>query len=83
MSGEPLDAYVARHVFEPLGMDETFYRPPPSLLPRIAPTETEPCRGGLVRGIVHDERAWRLGGVAGHAGLFSTGADLRASRAPT
>ena len=76
VTGEPLDRYVVRHVYEPLGMRETFYRPDPSLLDRVAPTEHQPFRGGLVRGTVHDERAWRLGGVAGHAGLFSTGADL-------
>jgi len=76
VSGEPLNEYVVRHVYEPLGMRETFYRPDPSLRARIAPTEFQPFRGGLVRGTVHDERAWRLDGVAGHAGLFSTGADL-------
>jgi CubicO group peptidase (beta-lactamase class C family) len=76
VSGEPLDQYVVRHVYQPIGMMETFYRPSPSLMARIAPTETEAFRGGEVRGVVHDERAWRLDGVAGHAGLFSTGADL-------
>jgi CubicO group peptidase (beta-lactamase class C family) len=76
VSGERLDQYVVRHVYQPIGMRETFYNPPASEMTRIAPTETEAFRGGQVRGVVHDERAWRLDGVAGHAGLFSTGADL-------
>jgi CubicO group peptidase (beta-lactamase class C family) len=76
VSGERLDQYVVNHVYRPLGMNETFFRPDPSLMPRIAPTETQAFRGGQVRGVVHDERAWRMDGVAGHAGLFSTGHDL-------
>ena len=76
VSGETLDQYVVNHVYRPLGMNETFFRPDPSLMARIAPTETEAFRGGQVRGVVHDERAWRMNGVAGHAGLFSTGHDL-------
>jgi CubicO group peptidase (beta-lactamase class C family) len=76
VSGETLDRYVARHLYEPLGMRDTYYRPPASELARVAPTETQAFRGGQVRGIVHDERAWRMDGVAGHAGLFSTAADL-------
>ena len=76
VTGEPLDQYVVRHVYRPLGMNDTFFNPPASLMARIAPTETEAFRGGQVRGVVHDERAWRLNGVAGHAGLFSTGHDL-------
>src|ERR1043166_7106265 len=50
--------------------------PPASLLPRIAPTEIDTLRGGLVRGKVHDERAYYLGGVSAHAGLFSTAHDM-------
>jgi CubicO group peptidase (beta-lactamase class C family) len=76
VTGQPLDGYLHEHVFAPLRMDETMYRPPASLLPRIAPTEFDPKRGGLVRGKVHDERAYYLGGVSAHAGLFSTGHDL-------
>jgi CubicO group peptidase (beta-lactamase class C family) len=76
VSGEPLDQYVVRHVFRPLGMNETYFNPPASEMARIAPTETEDFRGGQVRGVVHDERAWRMNGVAGHAGLFSSGHDL-------
>jgi len=76
ITGQTLDAYVHDHVFAPLKMDETMYRPPASLLPRIAPTEFDPKRGGLVRGKVHDERAYYLGGVSAHAGIFSSGHDL-------
>jgi serine-type D-Ala-D-Ala carboxypeptidase len=76
VSGEPLDVYLARHVFAPLGMRDTRYRPPASELPRIAPTEQDPWRGRHLRGEVHDENAAALGGVSGHAGLFSTAHDL-------
>ncbi|MFL5528692.1 MAG: serine hydrolase domain-containing protein [Gemmatimonadaceae bacterium] len=76
VSGEPLDKFLTRRVFEPLGMNETMYRPADSLFPRVAPTEVTPPRGYPLRGEVHDENAYALGGVAGHAGLFSTAADL-------
>lgn len=76
VSGEPLDQYLARHVFEPLGMHDTQYRPSAAVLPRIAPTENDPWRGRHLRGEVHDENAFALGGVSGHAGLFSTAHDL-------
>lgn len=76
VSGERLDRYLQRHVFEPLGMRETMFNPPASAYRRVAPTEIDTLRGGLVRGKVHDERAYYLGGVAAHAGLFSTAADL-------
>ena len=77
VGGRPLDRLVAGGITEPLGMADTGYRPAPALRPRIAATEfqTEPARG-LVWGEVHDENAWALGGVAGHAGLFSTAGDL-------
>jgi CubicO group peptidase (beta-lactamase class C family) len=75
-AGERLDALLARTVFEPLGMTNTFFRPADSLRARIAPTEIAPPRGYPLRGEVHDENAYALGGVAGHAGLFSTAADL-------
>ncbi len=76
VTGEPLDAYLARHVFGPLGMRDTRYRPPASDSLRAAPTEYDPWRQRRIRGEVHDENAAALGGVSGHAGLFSTGADL-------
>ena len=76
VSGEPLDRFLDRRVFGPLGMNDTFYRPADSLRYRIAPTEVTPPRGYPLRGEVHDENAYALGGVAGHAGLFSTAADL-------
>ncbi|MDB4908259.1 MAG: beta-lactamase [Gemmatimonadetes bacterium] len=76
VSGERIDAYARRHVFRPLGMTDTRYNPPRAWMARIAPTETDTLRGGQVRGVVHDERAWRMDGVAGHAGVFSSGRDL-------
>lgn len=76
VSGERLAPYDSAHVFSPLGMPDTRYLPPVALLPRIAPTEQDPWRQKKVRGEVHDENAVRLGGVSGHAGLFSTGHDL-------
>src|SRR2546423_10165357 len=76
VAGEPLDKFLTRRVFEPLGMNETMYRPSDSLRSRIAPTEVTPPRGYPLQGEVHDENAYALGGVAGHAGLFSTAADL-------
>ena len=76
VSGEPLDAYLSRHLFGPLGMTSTMYRPDASLRERSAPTEFDPWRQRHIRGEVHDENAFMLGGVSGHAGLFSTAADL-------
>src|SRR5262245_9178939 len=67
----PLDQFVRRAVYTPLGMRSTMFRPPPSLRGRIAPTET-----AVARGEVHDPTARALGGVAGNAGLFSTASDL-------
>ena len=76
VAGEPLDTFLDKNVFKPLGMLDTEYRPSDSLRVRIAPTEVAPPRGYPLRGEVHDENAYALGGVAGHAGLFSTAADL-------
>lgn len=76
VSGKPLDQYLAANVFKPLGMSSTGYRPAPSLRARIAPTEVDPWRQRHLRGEVHDENAFALGGVSGHAGLFSTAHDL-------
>jgi CubicO group peptidase (beta-lactamase class C family) len=75
-SGERLDRFLHDRVFSPLGMHNTMFRPADSLKYRIAPTEMRPPRGHPIRGEVHDENAYVLGGVAGHAGLFSTAADL-------
>jgi uncharacterized protein YbbC (DUF1343 family)/CubicO group peptidase (beta-lactamase class C family) len=80
LSGESLDEYAARHIFGPLGMKETRFVPLPSREPRIAlariaPTE-EDENHHLLRGVVHDPTARRMGGVAGHAGLFSTAGDM-------
>ena len=63
-------------VFAPLGMHDTMFRPPAELRPQIAPTENDPWRGRVVQGEVHDENAFAMGGVAPHAGLFSTAGDL-------
>ncbi len=76
VSGEGLDQFLAERVFGPLGMTNTFFRPADSLKVRIAPTELTPPRGYPLRGEVHDENAYALGGVSGHAGLFSTVSDL-------
>ncbi|HET7038992.1 MAG TPA: serine hydrolase domain-containing protein [Gemmatimonadales bacterium] len=76
VAGERLDALLERLLFVPLGMRDTRFLPPESWRPRIAPTERDPWRGRVLRGEVHDENAARLGGVSGHAGLFSTGPDL-------
>lgn len=76
VSGERLDVFLQRRVFGPLGMRDTFYRPADSLRYRVAPTEVHPPRGYPLQGEVHDENAYALGGIAGHAGLFSTAADL-------
>ena len=85
VTGESLDAYTKRVIFAPLGMTDTGFLPAKSLLPRIAPTErcgdldAFPCITATappLRGVVHDPTARRMGGVAGHAGLFSTAHDL-------
>lgn len=74
---EPLDRFLDRRVFGPLGMTATRYRPPAQWHHRIAPTEVDTAwRGRLLKGEVHDENAGRLGGVSGHAGLFSNAPDL-------
>ena len=84
VSGQPLDRFAQEHLFAPLGMKDTMFNPPAPLHPRVAPTERctpygWPCEGPdmkMLRGIVHDPTARRMAGVAGHAGLFSTAADL-------
>jgi uncharacterized protein YbbC (DUF1343 family)/CubicO group peptidase (beta-lactamase class C family) len=72
VSGEPLDRYSYNRIFAPLGMTDTRFTPAESARSRIAPTGDVKS----VRGIVHDPTSRRMGGVAGHAGLFSTAADL-------
>ena len=74
VSDEPLDAYAQAHIFGPLGMADTGFDPPRSRLDRIAATDRE--HGRLRWGEVQDPTASRMGGVAGHAGLFSTADDL-------
>lgn len=76
ITGTTLDQFVAARVFGPLGMTSTLFNPDSAMRQRIAPTEFDSTRGGVVRGFVHDENAWALGGVSGHAGLFSTAPDL-------
>lgn len=76
VSGQPFDRFVDARVFAPLGMRETRFHPAPELRDRVAPTEVDPWRQRHLRGEVHDENAWALGGVSSHAGLFSTAADL-------
>jgi CubicO group peptidase (beta-lactamase class C family) len=74
---ERIDTYLNIHLMRPLGMRDTRYRPPASWRSRIAPTERDTTyRHRLVHGEVHDENAWSMGGISGHAGLFSTGPDL-------
>ena len=77
VSGMPFDRYLQTRIFDPLGMQDTRFRPPPALWSRVAPTEVDTAyRKRHVRGEVHDENAYALGGVSAHAGLFSTARDL-------
>ncbi len=75
VSGLSLDEYAAKNIFEPLAMNETRFLPPAQWRARIAPTEYDENHQ-MLRGTVHDPTARRMGGVAGHAGLFSTADDL-------
>jgi uncharacterized protein YbbC (DUF1343 family)/CubicO group peptidase (beta-lactamase class C family) len=75
VSGESLDRYATGHIFTPLKMPHTRYLPPKSWRAKIAPTQYDE-HDHMLRGEVHDPTAFRMGGVAGHAGLFSTGDDL-------
>ncbi len=76
LSGQMLSDFARENIFEPLGMRDTMFQPPASLRPRIAPTELDPGTGQPLRGVVHDETSRFMGGVAGHAGLFTTADDL-------
>lgn len=75
-AGVPLDEFLARRVFAPLGMDATMYLPPLALRAAIVPTAETTERNFPLQGIVHDANAFRLEGVTGHAGLFSTARDI-------
>jgi len=73
---DSLDAFVRDNIFAPLDMDETLFNPPPAWRDRCAGTERCAWRGKIMQGEVHDENAYAMGGVSGHAGLFSTAADI-------
>jgi CubicO group peptidase (beta-lactamase class C family) len=88
-SGQTLDFFAGAQIYGPLGMRDTRFNPPPDWRPRIAPTEprtrtlaylkgegTSATSPEILRGEVHDPTAWRMGGVAGHAGLFSSARDV-------
>ncbi|MGA8198750.1 MAG: serine hydrolase [Candidatus Sulfotelmatobacter sp.] len=75
VSGESLDEYCERHIFLPLKMMHTRFLPPAAWRAKIAPTQYDENEH-MLRGVVHDPTARRMGGVAGHAGLFSTADDL-------
>lgn len=74
VTGTSVDQFARERIYEPLGMCDTGFRPQPVLISRTAPTE--PRDGVMLRGVVHDPTAFRCGGVAGHAGLFTTADDL-------
>jgi uncharacterized protein YbbC (DUF1343 family)/CubicO group peptidase (beta-lactamase class C family) len=77
VSGQPLEVFCAQNIFQPLGMTDTFFSPPPAVHDRIAPTQYQYGETGkMLWGEVHDPTAYNMGGVAGHAGLFSTADDL-------
>ena len=79
LTGKPLDELAREFIFGPMKMKDTMYRPPKNLWPEIAPTEMDnELRHRLVQGEVHDENAYVMGGVSGHAGVFSTAPDLAA-----
>ena len=75
VSGMPLDRYVDNHFYRPMGLRHTMFNPTPLLASQIAPTELDDDRG-MIRGTVHDPNAYAMGGVSGHAGLFSNATDV-------
>jgi beta-glucosidase-like glycosyl hydrolase/CubicO group peptidase (beta-lactamase class C family) len=79
LTGKSLDTLARENIFNPLGMKHSMYNPPKNIWPEIAPTEIDnQLRHRLVQGEVHDENAFSIGGVSGHAGVFSTSPDLAA-----
>jgi len=79
LTGRKLDDLAREYIFEPLQMQHSMYKPPKKLWPEIAPTEFDSqFRHRLIQGEVHDENAFAIGGVSGHAGVFSTAPDLAA-----
>ena len=79
IAGMSLDNFADGHLFKPLGMADTRFVPDTTDVAyrrRIAPTTSDELRGGPLQGVVHDANAWAIGGVAGHAGLFSSARDL-------
>jgi CubicO group peptidase (beta-lactamase class C family) len=77
LTGEPFDRYVQERIFGPLHMNDTRFRPPREVWDRVAPTEVDTAwRKRQIRGEVHDENAYALGGVSSHAGLFSSARDV-------
>ena len=79
LTGKPLDQLANEYLFDPLGMKNSMYNPPKTIWPEIAPTEVDDrFRHRLIQGEVHDENAYAIGGVSGHAGVFSTAPDLSA-----
>ena len=75
ITGMTLDAYCTQNIFTPLGMSHTRFLPPADWIPQIAPTQYDE-HNQMLRGVVHDPRSRRMGGVAGHAGIFSTADDI-------
>ncbi len=75
LAGDTLDHYALTHIYQPLGMTHTRFLPPASWIPDIAPTQYDE-NGVMLRGVVHDPTARRMGGVAGDAGLFSIAGDV-------
>ena len=79
LTGKPLDELAREYIFSPLAMTSSMYNPPKNRWPTIAPTEIDnQYRHHLIQGEVHDENAAAIGGVSGHAGVFSTAPDLAA-----
>ncbi len=77
LTGKPLDVLANENIFGPLGMKHSMYNPPKASWPEIAPTEFDSqLRHRMLQGEVHDENAFAIGGVSGHAGVFSTAPDL-------
>jgi beta-N-acetylhexosaminidase len=77
LTGKPLDVLAKENIFGPLGMNHSMYNPPKTIWPEIAPTEFDSqLRHRMLQGEVHDENAFAIGGVSGHAGVFSTAGDL-------